>query len=101
MGQIVGQKLHKQIESYHFTTMMKTMLKEALVDTKSDQIKELTTSLNVMFAERQKAEKLKEGGKKKVSKKKQLARDYDAFDDVGLSTQTPGEYVGFDDGDFM
>ena len=41
------------------------------------------------------------GGKKKKNTKKSLAKDYDAFDDVGLSTQGGGDHVGFDDGDFM
>ena len=47
------------------------------------------------------AEKAAMPGKKKKNTKKTLAKDYDAFDDIGLSTGGPGEAGGFDDGDFM
>jgi len=101
LGVIMGKKLAKQSESYHFVTLMKAMFKEGLVDVKSDIIKELASNLNVMSSEKQKAEKAAQGGKKKKNVKKTLAKDYDAFDDIGLSTQGNGDSVGFDDGDFM
>ena len=101
LGVILGKKIAKQAASYHFTNMMKAMFKEGLVECKSDTIKELATALNIMSAEKQKAEKAAAGGKKKKNTKKSLAKDYDAFDDVGLSTQGGGDHVGFDDGDFM
>jgi len=105
LGGILGKKLGKQVESYHFGHMMKTMLKDALLDAKSDQIKELTSALNIMLSERQKAEKAKEGGKKKSAKgKKSLTRDHENVADeydIGLTTQGNGYAAGFDDGDFM
>jgi len=106
LGKIVGDKLAKQIGSYHFKSMMNELFKATLVDAKADQIKELTSVLNIMYAERQKAEKAKEGGKKKSAKgKKSLARDHsneaDEYD-IGLTTTGGGDFTaGFDDGDFM
>jgi len=54
MGVIIGKKLVKQSQSYHFQTLMKAMLKEALADSKSDAMKELASAINVMSAEKQK-----------------------------------------------
>merc|ERR1712070_298491 len=102
LGTIMGKKGAAQVGSYHFGAMMKALLTTTLAEAKADQIKELTTHLNVMFAERQKAEKAALGGKKKTAaqKKKTLARDHtDEIDDydVGLTTTNNYAHAGFDD----
>lgn len=101
MGVIVGKKIAGQVESYHFPTLMKSLFKEALTEASSSQIKELVSALNVMASEKQKLEKAKDGKKSKKKGGKTLAKDFDAFDGAGFSTQDQGDYVGFDDGDFM
>merc|ERR1711934_131393 len=107
LGTIMGKKAAMQVGSFHFGAMMKAFLKEALVEAKSDQVKELTTMLNPVFAEKQKAEKALEtkGKKGKKNTKKTLAKDHgmdggDEFD-VGLTTSSGYAHQGFDDGDFM
>merc|ERR1712216_812427 len=54
LGTIIGKKLSQFVESYHFGTAMKTVLKEALAEAKSDQIKELVSTLNVLASARKK-----------------------------------------------
>lgn len=94
--------LGRSVASIHFSNMMKTLLKEALAEGRSDDCKDLSKSLNIMATEKQKAEKAKEGGKKKKAPaKKQLARDRDDYEDIGLVSQGGGDHAGFDDGDFM
>ncbi|EFJ09892.1 hypothetical protein SELMODRAFT_129237, partial [Selaginella moellendorffii] len=91
---LVARELKNYETSYHYMTMLKTLLKTATASMKAADVKEVASAVTVIANEKLKAEK-DSAGKKKGAKKKQL--HVDKADEDNYSTA----YDDVDEFDFM
>uniref|UniRef100_A0A0D6QZL4 Eukaryotic translation initiation factor 3 subunit J n=1 Tax=Araucaria cunninghamii TaxID=56994 RepID=A0A0D6QZL4_ARACU len=95
-AELVAQKLRPFEKSFHYMTLLKAVMRNAMVSLKGADAKEVASSVTVIANEKLKAEKEANVGKKKSgTKKKQL--HVDKPDDDALV----GNYDDIDDYDFM
>ncbi|KAH7447541.1 hypothetical protein KP509_01G111000 [Ceratopteris richardii] len=85
---LVAHKLRTFEKSFHYLTLLKAVMRQAMISLKAADAKEVASSVTVIANEKLKAEKDAAGKKKTGAKKKQLHVDKDedtvlaAYDDV-------------------
>lgn len=94
-GDLLAQKLRPYEKSYHYLTLLKTLMRHAMTSLKAADAKDVASSVSVIANEKLKAEKEAAGKKKGGPKKKQLLVDKPDEDAV------IGAYDDVDDYDFM
>ncbi|KAJ7558352.1 hypothetical protein O6H91_04G035000 [Diphasiastrum complanatum] len=95
-AELIAQKLRPFEKSFHYLTLLKAVMRNAVSSLKAADAKEVASSLTVIANEKLKLEKEVSAGKKKSGpKKKQL--HVDKPDDDGLD----GGYNDLDEYDFM
>ncbi|CAA7395900.1 unnamed protein product [Spirodela intermedia] len=96
-AQLISHKLRPYDKSFHYTGLLKTVMRLSMTNMKAADAKEVASSITAIANEKLKAEKEAAAGKKKQgAKKKQLHVDK-ADDDVAVG----GAYEALDDYDFM
>eukprot|EP00003_Mantamonas_plastica_P012500 TRINITY_DN2241_c0_g1_i2.p3 TRINITY_DN2241_c0_g1~~TRINITY_DN2241_c0_g1_i2.p3 ORF type:complete len:167 (-),score=78.66 TRINITY_DN2241_c0_g1_i2:386-886(-) len=89
LGVELGKRLLALEGSKHYFSLLKVMLKEATAEMRSDQVKDVQASLNVVYNNRIKEERGPKKNKKKKKKNIKVARgpiddvDDDYFNDSG------------------
>lgn len=94
-AELLAQKLRPYEKSFHYLTMLKALMRHAMVSLKAADAKEVASSVSVIANEKLKAEKEATGKKKTGTKKKQLLVDKPDEDTVIAA------YDDVDDYDFM
>ncbi|KAL3681411.1 hypothetical protein R1sor_024367 [Riccia sorocarpa] len=95
-AELIAHKLRPFEKSFHYLTLLKTVMKHAVTSLNAADAKVLASSLTVIANEKLKAEKDAQGKKKTAPKKKQLL--VDKAEDDTLAT---GGYDDVDEYDFM
>ncbi|CAA6659585.1 unnamed protein product [Spirodela intermedia] len=96
-AQLISHKLRPYDKSFHYTGLLKAVMRLSMTNMKAADAKEVASSITAIANEKLKAEKEAAAGKKKQgAKKKQLHVDK-ADDDVAVG----GAYEALDDYDFM
>ncbi|XP_010259811.1 PREDICTED: eukaryotic translation initiation factor 3 subunit J-like [Nelumbo nucifera] len=95
-AELVSYKLQPYEKSFHYITLLKTVLRLSMTALKAADAKEVASSITAIANEKLKAEKEANAGKKKTGAKKKQLHVEKQDDDVIVDT-----YDALDDYDFM
>ncbi|XP_010271907.1 PREDICTED: eukaryotic translation initiation factor 3 subunit J-like [Nelumbo nucifera] len=95
-AELVSYKLRPYEKSFHYITLLKTVMRLSMTALKAADAKEVASSITAIANEKLKAEKEANAGKKKTGVKKKQLHIEKQVDDVVVDT-----YDALDDYDFM
>eukprot|EP00898_Chlorokybus_atmophyticus_P004693 jgi/Chlat1/5224/Chrsp33S05190 len=90
-GEMVASKIVAYESSIHYAAMLKSLMRKATTNMKSEEVKTQASSLTVIANEKQKAEKAATGSKKKAPAKKKVL-NVDSFDDDRFTVDDTDDY---------